>query len=170
MLIFDVFKCQCTDTVLNMIEENEYVYVYVPPNLTNHFQPLNVNVNGFAKTFVKTEFQECYATQVQKQLDEGKDVYPVSVGTKLSIITPLHARWLISLYDSLRNKKEMIKKAFEMACITEALSEVIIEAEDPSGIYRHVSNMNRNESERMKLDAFLAIINQFIGCHCKSLF
>ena len=50
--------------------------------------------------------------------------YEISVDTKLSVIKPLHARWLISLYDNLRNKENiMIKRAFEMSSISEALDD-----------------------------------------------
>ena len=132
MLIFDVFKRQCTDTVLKLMDENDCAFVFVPPNLTNHFQPLDLNINGFAKTFLKKEFQEWYAKKVQAQLDSGRNVYDISVDTKLSVIKPLHARWLISLYDNLRNKENMINKAFEMSSISEALDDdFVLEEEDP---------------------------------------
>ena len=49
---------------------------------------------------------------------------------QLSILKPIHARWLISLYDYLRTQQEMIKKGFETAGICEAL-EIELESEDP---------------------------------------
>ena len=41
MLIFDVFKGHCTDTVLKLIGENDCAFVFVPPNLADHFKPLD---------------------------------------------------------------------------------------------------------------------------------
>ena len=37
MLIFDVFKAQCTQRVFDLIDENYCVTVFVPPNLTHVF-------------------------------------------------------------------------------------------------------------------------------------
>ena len=49
MLIFDVFKGQKTQRVTDLIEENCCVWVYVLPNLTHVFQPLDLTVNCIAK-------------------------------------------------------------------------------------------------------------------------
>ena len=97
LLIFNVFKGQTTDAHLQFLDENNFSYVFVPPNLTNHFQPLDLNVNSHTKTFLKETFQQWYAQQVQKKLDSGKNIYQVDIETKLSIMKPIHARWIISL-------------------------------------------------------------------------
>ena len=44
---------------------------------------------------------------------------------------PIHVRWLISLYQKLRNSGEMIKLAFENASIMEAIENKEILDEDP---------------------------------------
>ena len=51
MLIFDVFKGHVTEKVTSIIEENNCVIIYAPSNLTDQFQPLDLNVNGQAKQF-----------------------------------------------------------------------------------------------------------------------
>ena len=101
------------------------------PNLTNHFQPLDLNVNSHAKTFLKETFQEWYAQQVQKELESGKNIYQVDIETKLSIMIPINARWIISFYGKFRNSDEMVIKAFQMASITEALTNENMEEDDP---------------------------------------
>ena len=58
LLIFDVFKGQTTDAHLQFLDKSNFVYVFVPPNLTNHFHPLDLNVNSHAKTFLKENFQQ----------------------------------------------------------------------------------------------------------------
>ena len=55
MLIFDVFKCQVTDKVTKFTEEKDCVIVYVPNTMTDQFQPLDLNVDGHAKEFLKKE-------------------------------------------------------------------------------------------------------------------
>ena len=43
---------------------------------------------------------------------------------------PIKARWLVGLYDHLRNKPEVTRKGFEMAGIVEAVTKEL-EPEDP---------------------------------------
>ena len=121
LLIFDVFKGQTTNAHLQFLDENNFVYVFVPPNLTNHFQPLDLNVNSHAKKFLKETFQQWYLQQIQKELDSGKNIYQVDIETKLSTKKPIHARWIIRLYNKFRNSDEMVIKAFQVASITETL-------------------------------------------------
>ena len=130
MLIFNVFKGQTTNAVLKLIEDNNCIGVFVPANLTHYFQPLDLTVNGPAKKFLKSKFEEWYARNIEAQLNSGIDVYSVEVSRKLSTIKPLHAHWLIGLYDHMRNNPEMIKKGFELAGINDALTTEL-EPEDP---------------------------------------
>ena len=43
----------------------------------------------------------------------------------------IHARWIISLYEKFGNSDEMVIKAFQMASITEALTNKNMEEDDP---------------------------------------
>ena len=54
----------------------------------------------------------------------------VQVETTLTVMKPIHAQWLIGLYDSLRNSRDMIVKGFAQAGITEAISQPL-DLEDP---------------------------------------
>ena len=121
LLIFDVFKGQTTERYTDFLRENHLVNVLVPPNLTHKFQPLDINVNGVAKGFLKDKFQKWYTDQIQKQVDDGKGVYEVDIDTRLSRMKPIHAQWLISLYDKLRNSEQLIVNGFKAASILEAL-------------------------------------------------
>ena len=49
----DFFKGQSTQRVKDVMRENHCAFVFVPKNLTAHFQPLDLNVNGHAKQFLK---------------------------------------------------------------------------------------------------------------------
>ena len=130
ILIFDVFKGQKTERVQEVIAKNDCVCVFVPANMTNYFQPLDLTVNGPAKQFLKGKFEEWYAKDVKRQVDSGVEVYSIDVNTKMSVLKPIHARWLIGLYDYLRNRDSTIRKGFEIAGIVEALSTEL-EPEDP---------------------------------------
>ena len=52
------------------------------------------------------------------EIEKGTNVYSVNIETKLSVVKPLHARWLVSFYDHMQNNREMIITAFQMAEIT----------------------------------------------------
>ena len=121
MLIFDVFKGHVTDKVTEFIEENNCVIVHAPSNMTDQFQPLDLNINGHAKEFLKNKFECWYAKQITDQMDQGSSVYDVEVPLKLSVIKLIHAKWLLGLYDHLRNNPETIMKGFAMAGIKDAL-------------------------------------------------
>ena len=51
-LVFDVFKGQCTNDVVKLLEENNIQFVIVPSNCTDRLQPLNLTVNKSVKTFM----------------------------------------------------------------------------------------------------------------------
>ena len=121
LLIFDVFKGQTTKRYADFLIENGLVHVHVPPNLTHKFQPLDINFNGVAKSFLKDRFQKWYREEIQKQTNDGKGVYKVDIDTRLSKMKSIHARWIISLYDKLRNSQQLIENGFRTASITEAL-------------------------------------------------
>ena len=45
--------------------------------------------------FLKEKFERWYAKEITAQL--ARNVYEIKVNTKLSVIKPIHARWVISL-------------------------------------------------------------------------
>ena len=104
--------------------------MYVPNNMTHYFQRLDLTVSGVAKHFWKDKFELWYTNEVKKQLDEGTEVYEIDIPLKLSILKPIHGRWLLELYDHLRNNKKIIINGFESAGITEAVTQELPD-EDP---------------------------------------
>ena len=141
LLIYDVFKAQITDKYRKHLDKNNIVHVQVPPNLTLISQPLDLNVNAFAKSFLKSRFQEWYAKEVTNGLNKGENVHQIDIDTKLSKIKPIRARWLISLYKKLWNSGKMIKSAFKNASMVGAIDNKQIPDEDPlkhSSQYKHI--------------------------------
>ena len=119
-------------TLQDFVLENDLVHVHVPANLTHKFEPLHINVNGVAKGFLKDQFQTWYTDEVQKQMDNGKGVYEIDVNTRLSRMKPIHACWVIGLYDKLRKSEKTIENGLKAATITEALDpEKDFGEEDP---------------------------------------
>ena len=56
LIIMDTFKGQDNDEVAKLCRKNNCALIIVPHNLTNKFQPLDVNVNKPAKTFIKDKY------------------------------------------------------------------------------------------------------------------
>ena len=130
LLIFDVFRAHKTEMVLHLMEQNSCEVVFVPANMTHHFQPLDLTINGVAKKFLTTKFEEWYAKEITQQINAGVDVYSIEIKTTLSVLKAVHARWLIGLYDHLRNQSDLIQKGFDVSGITAAIASNI-EPEDP---------------------------------------
>lgn len=118
VVLFDVFKGQCTDPVLKLLEENNIFYVMIPPNCTDRLQPLDLSINKPAKDFMKRKFQEWYASVVLKQLEDSVDA---SVDLRLTIMKPLMAKWIIDMHHYFTSRPQLIVNGFSAAGITNIL-------------------------------------------------
>ena len=61
---------------------------------------------------------------MSKQLRAGKAAADVRVSLKISVIRPLHAKWIVDLYNTHKDDKEMAINGFRSAGITEAIENV----------------------------------------------
>ena len=124
LLIIDVFSGQMTEPVMSKFRDNHVKLVRVPPNMTHLFQPLDLTVNGAAKSYLKRRFTEWCSSQIAKQLDSGKEMEEIEVKLQLSTLKPLHAQWVMDLYNYLTSEKgqAIISNGWKAAAITEAIS------------------------------------------------
>ena len=67
LVIMDNFKGLVTDSVKDILEENNVHIAFVPPNTTDLLQPLDVLVNKPAKCFLRQKFDAWYASEIFKQ-------------------------------------------------------------------------------------------------------
>ena len=121
----DVFKGQMTNKVLGLLADNQILLKKVPPNLTNHFQPLDLTVNGAAKHFTKKKFVDWYAKQVITAIEKGVNIDDINVNLKLSTLKPLHASWIIQLYNHMTSfeGRGIIINGWRRAGILEAVAK-----------------------------------------------
>lgn len=122
LVLFDVFKGQCTEEVLKLLQENSILYIFVPANTTDRLQPLDLSVNKPAKDFMKQKFQDWYGNIICTQLDNGVDEI---VDLRLSIMKPLIANWCIDLFHHFASSPDIIINGFKAAGIVDALQDVI---------------------------------------------
>ena len=107
LLIFDVFRGQTTNRVVELLEENHILATKVPPNMTNLYQPLDLSVNKAAKDFTRKKFSEWYTRQLTNGIKNGLELDDIDIDYRLSVLKPLHATWLISLYDHMNTEEGM---------------------------------------------------------------
>ena len=78
----------------------------IPNNITNNiFQPPDLSVNRSCKSFLRREAQPRYSPQIEKQIKEGKKAHEINVDTRISIMKPVHAKWVVSFYGEIKLKK-----------------------------------------------------------------
>ena len=90
----DVSKGQLTTKVLGYHE-------CVPNNMTSYYQPLDVSVNRCAKSFMKRTFTTWYAEQIGLAMEDRVQFDKIEVKLTLTILKPVHAKWLMQLYGDI---------------------------------------------------------------------
>ena len=111
LIITDVFKGQWTDAVKKELLNCKMVPV--PNNMTHVFQPLDLTVNRSCKAHIRSSTHQWVTNEVQNQLESGKQPENVKIDTKLSIVKPLHSKWVTSFYDSMQTNKSIVGKGWD---------------------------------------------------------
>ena len=85
-----------------------------------------MSANKAANSFISDKYNFWLANKVSKQLRAEKAAADV---IKLSVIKPLHAKWIVDLYNTLKDNKELAINGFRSAATNEAIenAKVIVE-------------------------------------------
>ena len=92
--------------VTSLLRENKIVYKYVPNNMTDDFQVLDLIVNKWVKGIVMNEFSKCFAETLRKELDAGKSLDEISIKFKVTTMKSFHAKWAIDAFNQLSSFEE----------------------------------------------------------------
>ena len=137
LMIMDTFKGQDNDRLREFCSKNYCEVVTVPHNLTNKFQPLDISVNKAAKAFfIQNMYNEWFLNEVATQLNRGVDLTDVNITSKSSDLKPLHASWIVDLYEHLKKETGMIIKGFDSAGITEVVNNAQSVYEKTENLFR----------------------------------
>ena len=104
LVIMDVFRGQIIDEVISLLRNNNTHYVLVPNNMTQLFQPQDLTVNKYCKSYLKRLFSERYAQQIENQLSLGKNVEEIKIEFCLTTLKPLHAKWLVEYCNKITSE------------------------------------------------------------------
>ena len=143
LIIMDTFKGQDNEGMKRLYLKNNCELVIVPHNLKNKFQPLDISINQSAKKFISNKFNAWYADRVSKQLSNGVAPGDVKVSLKLSDLKPLHARWIVEIYNHLKCQNDFIIKSFDVSGHSEAIAcakDIFTQIENPFNEQRQQQN------------------------------
>ena len=143
LIIMDTFKRQVNEEMKLLDLKNNCELVIVPHNLTNKFQPLDISINQSAKKFISNKFNAWYVDRVSKQLSNGVIPGDVKVSLKLSDLKPLHARWIVEIYNHLKHQNDSIIKGFDAAGHSEVIvcaTDIFTQIENPFNEQRQQQN------------------------------
>ena len=125
LLICDVFKGQWTNAVKNAVKKSNGKMVSVPNNWPNYFQPLDRTVNKSSKDFIHEEAQSWYSQEIVKQMEAANGSDQIKVDVRISVVKPLHAKWMVKYYDYARTKPQLIISGWKESGIIDHLAKKI---------------------------------------------
>ena len=125
LLIMDNFKGQTNESILNLLEDNNILVTLLPPNTTDSLQPLDISVNKPAKDYLKRCFEDWYASEILKQLEENEDLEDEEPSLKpvdlsFPVLKELGAKWLVGMSGYIRENPQIIVSGFIRSGITAA--------------------------------------------------
>ena len=87
------------------------------------FQPLDLIVSKFAKDFMKGMFSTWFSRQISLGLENGVELDDIEVEYRLSLLKPLHAKYLVELYNHMSTDegKEIVANGRKKAGIFDAI-------------------------------------------------
>lgn len=137
LAIFDHFKGQLTEKVIDCLEKHNIQSVLVPANCTDRLQPLDISVNKAAKAFLRSQFQEWYANEVlQLYSDTAEDddnIEPVDLSTPR--MKCIGGQWMVKLFEYMSDNPALINNGFQAAHIPQSIDagKPMFEEEEDDG-------------------------------------
>ena len=126
-------------------------------NMTIIFQPLHISINRSCKSFLWREAQSWYSPEIEKQIKEGKKTHEINVDTRISIMNPLHAKWVVSFYGYMKNQGDIALTGWRKSNI----EEVFNSEQDSNPFKKVILTLEKNvllDELKMIIALFLMIL------------
>ena len=114
LLLWDVFKSHLTKRVRELLKSRFIQPAYVPGNYTHSFSPPDQLIQKELKNGNCHQFSVWYGDEINRQVESGVPDDEVWVDFTLSNMKAIHARWTINSYESMRKRKDLIQKDWEL--------------------------------------------------------
>ncbi len=122
LIIFDLFKAHQKEEVINHLKNNHCRMKYVPASCTGDLQPLDASGNKKLKDSLEDDFSFWYSEEVADNLRQGIDLSALQVKNfTMTRMKPLHAKWPVKAFDSLKSSPTVILKGWEITGIRQAV-------------------------------------------------
>ena len=124
LLILDVFRDQTTEKIFKVLKDNHILVTKVPANMTHLFQPLDLTVTKAAKDYTKQKFSDSFTRQIKTGLENGQELDDIKIDYRLSVMKPLHAKWLKSFYNymTITKGQEVISNGSKISGICDSVT------------------------------------------------
>ena len=97
--------------------------VSVPHNMTNYFQTIDLTFNQSCKSLLDDKAKIWYTKQVQAQISNGTAPKSVSLYLKISILKPIHVKWVTQYYDHIRTDEDVVTNGWHRSGITKGIKK-----------------------------------------------
>lgn len=123
LCIFDVFAAHRTNDFIDKLHENGVSTIFVPANCTPLLQPLDCegSINDEFKKEVKNGFTSWYSELISDAMDEGKALSDIKIDLRMSVLKPLHAKWMVEAFDRTKVKLDVVKRGWRKTGIEAAV-------------------------------------------------
>ena len=93
----------------------------MPANCTDRLQPLDISVNKAAKSFLHSQFEIWYASELSQQISESTsdDIEIVDLSTPG--MKCIGGQWLVKMLDHLSNNPRTVVNRFQAAHIPQSI-------------------------------------------------
>ena len=152
-----------------MLKDNNILSTKIPPNIKHVFQPLDLTVDKFAKDGMKGKFSIWFSREIPLGLENGVELDDIEVDYRISILIPLHAKWLVELYKymSIDEGKEIVANDWKKVSIfgTIKLCSSSVPSLDPfSDIYLLIESLQLRENLSL-----LTLFPEELDCFCEKI-
>ena len=126
ILIYDAFRAHQVEKVVSALDRLNVLHHPVPPNLTDHLQPLDLSVNKPIKDFLKRTFSQWYCSELLSKAKDGEGFGGTGTALLKSgvLLKEMQAKWLGELFHhfQLPRQRHIVRKGFRKAGIIGAIN------------------------------------------------